>query len=108
MEIHVSFEVEGSKEEIWSRLVEDGGLKKWLGADELKMDLYEEGTFALDLKQGGSDIEIAGETSLLVPPEKIGLTWIEQRRGRDLWAVPTTVIFSLEDHDKTGRLTVTH
>lgn len=107
MDINYEIDLPLPAEQAWERFVHGGVLQRWLGADRLDIDLFKEGTFRMELVMEGDNIQVVGETALLVPPEKFGMTWMEQQRGRDLWSAPTRLLFDLVETAGGSRLAIT-
>jgi small-conductance mechanosensitive channel/uncharacterized protein YndB with AHSA1/START domain len=89
-------------EDAWTAITDIDSIKQWLATDG-EFAPHIGGTFALSLRDG---TEMSGRIDIYLPPKRMRLV-IALREGDDLLASgPTTIAFTLAEHDKKTRLTV--
>jgi small-conductance mechanosensitive channel/uncharacterized protein YndB with AHSA1/START domain len=89
-------------DDVWSAVTQIDSINQWL-AKEGEFAPHIGGRFALSLRD---DTDISGRIDIFLPPKRMRLV-IALREGDDLLASgPTTIVFTLAEHDKKTRLTV--
>ena len=89
-------------DDAWTAITEIDSIKQWLATDG-EFAPHIGGSFALSLRDG---TDTSGRIDIYLPPKRMRLV-VALREGDDLLASgPTTIAFSLVEHDKKTRLTV--
>ena len=89
-------------DDVWAAITEMESIKQWLAKDgEFAANIG--GRFALSLRDG---TDLSGRIDIFLPPKRMRLV-VALREGDELLASgPTTIEFSLFEHDKKTRLSV--
>ena len=91
-----------SIDDVWTAITQIDSINQWL-AKEGEFAPHIGGRFELSLRD---DTDMSGRIDIFLPPKRMRLV-IALREGDDLLASgPTTIAFSLAEHDKKTRLTV--
>ena len=89
-------------DDVWTAVTQIDSINQWL-AKEGEFAPHIGGRFALSLRD---DTDMSGRIDIFLPPKRMRLV-IALREGDDLLASgPTTIAFTLAEHDKKTRLTV--
>ena len=89
-------------DDVWTAITQIDSINQWL-AKEGEFAPHIGGRFALSLRD---DTDMSGRIDIFLPPKRMRLV-IALREGDDLLASgPTTIAFTLAEHDKKTRLTV--
>ena len=89
-------------DDVWTAITQIDSVNQWL-AKEGEFAPHIGGRFALSLRD---DTDMSGRIDIFLPPKRMRLV-IALREGDDLLASgPTTIAFTLAEHDKKTRLTV--
>ena len=106
LEIRQEILITAAREVVWDYLVNQNGLQAWLNADICILDIVEGGQILVPCPE--EKIQIVGETALMMPPEKLSISWIERRNDGTEWMFPTFVHLELKASDSSTLLTLTH
>jgi len=89
-------------DDVWTAVTQIDSIKQWL-AKEGEFAPHIGGRFSLSLRD---DTDMSGRIDIFLPPKRMRLV-IALREGDDLLASgPTTIAFTLAEHDKKTQLTV--
>jgi len=89
-------------DDVWTAVTQIDSINQWL-AKEGEFAPHIGGRFVLSLRD---DTDMSGRIDIFLPPKRMRLV-IALREGDDLLASgPTTIAFTLAEHDKKTRLTV--
>jgi len=89
-------------DDVWTAITDIDSIKQWLAKDG-EFAAYIGGRFALSLRDG---TDVSGRIDTYLPPRRMRLV-VALREGDDLLASgPTTIAFTLREHDKKTRLSV--
>jgi len=91
-----------SIDDVWTAITEIDSIKQWLAKDG-EFAAHIGGRFSLSLRDG---TDSSGRIDIFLPPRRMRLV-VALREGDELLASgPTTIEFSLAEHDKKTRLSV--